>query len=118
LQPNITLKRDSPFRALLKVYYFFCFGGFVNRPRKARPLALRSVAIGLRDNHGLAVSFLPALRQPDVVGRIYDKLTAHFPHERIFRDLDSIPLGKPFPEVIREAVGKSAAALVIIGPGW
>ena len=54
----------------------------------------------------------------DVVGRIYDKLTAHFPHERIFRDLDSIPLGKPFPEVIREAVGKSAAALVIIGPGW
>ncbi len=37
----------------------------------------------------------------EVVGRIYDRLRAHFPVERIFRDLDSIPLGKPFPQVIR-----------------
>lgn len=54
----------------------------------------------------------------EVVGRIYNRLTSHLPVERIFRDLDSIPLGKPFPEVIREALGNSEVALIVIGPRW
>lgn len=54
----------------------------------------------------------------EVVGRMYDRLRSHFPVDRIFRDLDSIPLGKPFPQVIREAIGNSQVALVIIGPKW
>jgi tetratricopeptide (TPR) repeat protein len=54
----------------------------------------------------------------DVVGRIYDRLRERFPSASIFRDLDSIPLGKPFPQVLREAVGGAAVALVVIGPEW
>jgi hypothetical protein len=54
----------------------------------------------------------------DVVGRMYDRLKSHFPAERIFRDLDSIPLGTPFPESVREAIGKSKVALVVLGPRW
>lgn len=54
----------------------------------------------------------------EVVGRMYDRLKSHFPVERIFRDLDSIPLGKPFPEVIREALANSKVALIVIGPTW
>jgi anti-anti-sigma factor len=54
----------------------------------------------------------------EVVGRIYDRLKAHFPVERIFRDLESIPLGKPFSEVIREAIAHSQIALIVIGPRW
>lgn len=37
----MALKRDAPFVAVLKVRYFFGFGGFANLPLKARPLALR-----------------------------------------------------------------------------
>jgi hypothetical protein len=54
----------------------------------------------------------------EVVGRIYDRLTARFSTVRVFRDLDSIPLGKPFPQIIQDAVSKSAVAIVILGPAW
>jgi hypothetical protein len=54
----------------------------------------------------------------DVVGRIYDKFNSDLPAVEIFRDLDSIPPGKSFPTVIREALGKSKIALIIIGPDW
>jgi len=33
--------------AILKVRYFFSFGGFVDRPRQARPLALRYVNVSI-----------------------------------------------------------------------
>jgi len=54
----------------------------------------------------------------EVVGRMYDRLKTPLPAERIFRDLDSIPLGKPFPEVIREALANSDVVLIVIGPRW
>jgi hypothetical protein len=54
----------------------------------------------------------------EVVGRIYDLLITHFPIESVFRDLDSLPLGTPFPEALDEAVSKARAALVVIGPIW
>ncbi len=54
----------------------------------------------------------------DMVGRIYDRLITHFPIESVFRDIDSLPLGKPFPEALDEAVSKARAALVVIGPSW
>lgn len=52
------------------------------------------------------------------VGRIYDRLTEQFPTEEIFRDLESIPIGQPYEDVIREKLRKSKVALVIIGPQW
>lgn len=54
----------------------------------------------------------------EVVGRICDRLKLHFPVQQIFRDLDSIPLGKPFPDVIRDAVVRSNIVLIVIGPSW
>ena len=37
----------------------------------------------------------------DVVGRIYDRLTAAFQRHRVFKDVDSIPIGIPFPDFLR-----------------
>lgn len=54
----------------------------------------------------------------EVVGRMCDRLKSHFPAGAIFRDLDSIPLGKPFPEAIREAIANTQVALIVIGPKW
>jgi hypothetical protein len=38
--------------------------------------------------------------------------------DKIFRDVDSIPLGKNFEAVIGEAIRGASACLVIIGPAW
>jgi len=51
-----------------------------------------------------------------VVGRIYSELKKHFPTQDVFLDHDSIPLGKPFLDVIRERLATSKFALVLIGP--
>lgn len=55
---------------------------------------------------------------PDVVGRIFDKTAAHFGSRAVFRDIDSIPLGIPFAEVLRDALAHTRAVLVVIGPHW
>jgi hypothetical protein len=38
--------------------------------------------------------------------------------DKIFRDVDSIPLGRNFETVIDEAIRGASACLVIIGPNW
>lgn len=53
-----------------------------------------------------------------VVGPIYDRLAAHFSGERVFRDLDSLPIGKPFPDALAEALVTARIALIVIGPTW
>ncbi len=54
----------------------------------------------------------------EIVGRIYDRLTARMPRSAVFRDIDSIPLGKCFPDVLAETVAATRVGLVIIGPDW
>src|SRR5262249_36429754 len=54
----------------------------------------------------------------DVTGRIYDRLVAKFAQERVFKDVDSIPLGVSFPMHIRQVLGKANVVLVVIGPDW
>jgi hypothetical protein len=49
---------------------------------------------------------------------MYDRLIAHFPIDRVFRDLDSLPIGKPFRQALDEAVANSNVALIVIGPTW
>ncbi len=53
-----------------------------------------------------------------VVGPIYDRLTSRFSCDRVFRDLDSLPMGKPFQQAVEAAIANSSVALVIIGPTW
>ncbi len=51
-------------------------------------------------------------------GRMYDRLAEAFGKENIFKDVDSIPLGKDFRGVLREAVAQCDVQLVIIGKQW
>lgn len=52
------------------------------------------------------------------VGRLYDHLTQHFPQQDIFMDVDSIPPGADFVEVLEEAVAGCDVMLAMIGPQW
>jgi hypothetical protein len=54
----------------------------------------------------------------DVTGRIYDHLKANFGEDRLFKDVDSIPLGKDFRRAISEAVGQCKVLIAVIGDQW
>jgi hypothetical protein len=54
----------------------------------------------------------------EVTGRIYDRLAECFGQQSVFRDIDSIPLGVPFKELLVQTLSRTDAALVIIGPAW
>ncbi len=55
---------------------------------------------------------------PATVGRIYDRLTAHFGRGTVFRDVDSIPIGTDFRQHIRECLEGGRVGIVVIGPRW
>ena len=49
---------------------------------------------------------------------VYDELARHFGAERVFIDVDDIPAGQSFADVIRQAVGGSEVLLVLMGKRW
>ena len=51
-------------------------------------------------------------------GRIYDRLTATFGKQQIFRDVDRIEPGLDFSKVIDDSLASCVAVLVLIGPKW
>jgi len=51
-------------------------------------------------------------------GRIYDHLTTSLGHENVFLDVDNIPPGLDFVEVLSERVGKCDALVAVIGKDW
>ena len=53
-----------------------------------------------------------------VTGRIYDRLSDSFGHDSVFKDVDSIPLGSDFRELIDTAVAECDVFLLIIGKDW
>ncbi|MCG6967017.1 MAG: TIR domain-containing protein [Chromatiaceae bacterium] len=53
-----------------------------------------------------------------ITGRICDRLTAHFGKQRVFRDVDSIPVGMDFRDKIRETIDGANLLIAIIGPHW
>jgi hypothetical protein len=54
----------------------------------------------------------------DVTGRIYDRLAGKYGAQRIFKDVDNIPLGVSFPMHLQQVLSKARVVLVIIGPSW
>jgi hypothetical protein len=54
----------------------------------------------------------------DVTGRIFDRMKEQFGEDRLFKDVDSIPLGKDFRVVISKAVGRCKVLLAVIGKDW
>lgn len=54
----------------------------------------------------------------DIAGRIYDGLVAEFGREPIFKDVDSIPLGVDFRQILARKVSECKVLLAIIGDEW
>jgi|GEM_PF-6796119 hypothetical protein len=56
----------------------------------------------------------------DITGRIFDRLTGHFGNKpvKVVRDVDSIPVGEDFRDVLRDKIESCDVVLVIIGPNW
>ncbi|HLO15331.1 MAG TPA: SUMF1/EgtB/PvdO family nonheme iron enzyme [Anaerolineales bacterium] len=53
-----------------------------------------------------------------VVDRIRDRLIAAYGEEAVFRDIESIPLGLNFSDVLDEATSACNVMLVVMGPQW
>lgn len=51
-------------------------------------------------------------------GRIYDRLRDYFGDQRVFMDVDNIPLGEDFTAVISQTLEQVDAVVVVIGPNW
>ncbi|MGF7236935.1 MAG: toll/interleukin-1 receptor domain-containing protein [Frankia sp.] len=51
-------------------------------------------------------------------GWLFDRLSDHFGHGQIFKDIDSIELGDDFVEAITLAVGSCDVLLALIGDEW
>lgn len=51
-------------------------------------------------------------------GRVFDRLEREFGRDQLFMDVDAIPLGSKFADVIKNHIDHSAVVLVIIGSRW
>ena len=54
----------------------------------------------------------------DITARIYDRMRGEFGKDRVFRDVDNIPLGVDFYDFISQQVAACDVLLAIIGPDW
>jgi hypothetical protein len=82
-------------------------------PIKPEPLA--------SDPFGLTTRVFLSYRREDsstAVQHLRESLGRLIGEDKIFRDVDSIPLGRNFETVIGEAIRSASACLVIIGPAW
>lgn len=53
-----------------------------------------------------------------IVGRIYDHLENYFGSDEAFKDVDDIPVGQDFRDVLNDALNECEIMLVIIGKQW
>ena len=70
-----------------------------------------------RENMKIFISY----RRADstyLIGRIKDRLEAVFGRQSVFRDLDDIPAGVDFRDVLEKETGECQVMLVVIGPEW
>ena len=51
-------------------------------------------------------------------GRMHDKLISVFGESNVFRDIDSIPAGSNFADVIRRRLEQVDVVVALIGPSW
>ena len=54
----------------------------------------------------------------DVSGRIFDRLVKHFGDDRMFIDIDNIPLGTDFHDHLGHTLENCGALLAVIGKAW
>jgi formylglycine-generating enzyme required for sulfatase activity len=53
-----------------------------------------------------------------ITGRIYDRLVAGFGKGNVFKDVDAIPPGVDFRQVVNDSVAQCDVLLAVIGKGW
>ena len=53
-----------------------------------------------------------------VAGRLNDRLRAHYGHDNVFMDVDSLEPGLVFTEVIERTVGSCDVLIALIGRQW
>jgi hypothetical protein len=53
-----------------------------------------------------------------VTGRIYDRLVQRFGEDAVFKDIDSIPLGRNFRHYINSVIKACSVVVVVIGDRW
>lgn len=53
-----------------------------------------------------------------ISGRIYDRMSMAFGETRVFKDVDNIPIGVDFRQVLTREVGRCDVLLLVIGPNW
>ncbi len=51
-------------------------------------------------------------------GRLHADLTTRFGEDRLFMDVDNVPLGANVQHKISDAISQSAALLAVVGPDW
>jgi hypothetical protein len=78
------------------------------------------VAIGGYKGHSALKLFLSYRRDGAAgwTGRLFDSLSAVFDANNIFMDVDSIPAGTPFEQLIQDSVVRADVILVVIGKNW
>jgi hypothetical protein len=82
----------------------------------AKPNSRRS-QIPHQDESWIFLSYRRA-DSADISGRIYDRLIQEFGNHSVFKDVDSIPLGLDFRNILNQKVAKSRILIAIIGPDW
>jgi TIR domain/Sulfatase-modifying factor enzyme 1 len=55
---------------------------------------------------------------PHLAGRLYDRLSARFPKDHIFIDVDNLYAGVDFVEAIEQSVGACDVLIAVIGRRW
>src|ERR1700681_4273845 len=53
-----------------------------------------------------------------ITGRIFDRLSAHYGRETVFRDIDSIPLGVDFRKHVNNVIDGTDIMVAVVGPKW
>ena len=53
-----------------------------------------------------------------IAGRIYDRLVNRLGHDNVFFDVDTIPPGRDFVDMLSDRVGKCDALVAVIGKRW
>ncbi len=92
-----------------------------NQPETNRPVGSPSAATAESPRAGLPIQIFISYRRrdsADVTGRIYDRLVDRFGPDRVFKDVDSIPMGADFRKLLDQMVARCNAFLAVIGPEW
>ncbi len=77
-------------------------------------------ALGAPTSVGSIKLFMSYRRADDrhFIGRLHDRLCDAFGDEMVFRDIDSIPAGTNFRNVILRTLNEVDAVVAVIGPQW